>query len=312
MQESSHVDTNSWLITGANGNLGKRLIATLLDNPQCRVTAVVRSDRAEQAITSLPLAPEQRARLVTRVLDYTDVDALRNAAQGCSRAVHLVGILKETRSATYRQAHEDSTAALLQALPQSGVEHLTYLSIVGSSPASKNACLASKGRAESLCLDAAMPACVLRVPMVLGEGDYASFALAARARKRLSFTFRADSQEQPIYAGDVVTAIIAAGSDKVAGALDLGGPEVLTRRALTQRAAAVLGETATVVSLPLSLGFVMARMLTALTANPPFTRAMLEVLDHDDAVAPAHAMGVLHMHALTSLDDMLAAVLADG
>ena len=248
MQESSHADTNSWLITGANGNLGKRLITTLLDNPQCRVTAVVRSDRAEQAITSLPLAPEQRARLVTRVLDYTDVDALRNAAQGCSRAVHLVGILKETRSATYRQAHEDSTAALLQALPDSGVEHLTYLSIVGSSPA-----------------------CVLRVPMVLGEGDYASFALAARARKRLSFTFRADSQEQPIYAGDVVTAIMAAGSDKVAGALDLGGPEVLTRRALTQRAAAVLGETATVVSLPLSLGFVMARILTALTANPPFT-----------------------------------------
>ena len=39
---------------------------------------------------------------------------------------------------------------------------------------------------------------------------------------------------------------------------------------------------------------------------------MLEVLDHDDAVAPAHAMGLLHMRALTSLDDMLAAVLAGG
>ncbi len=303
---------NSWLITGANGNLGKRLITALLDNPQHRVTAVVRSQRAEQAITSLPLSDERRARLAVHILNYTDVEALRNAAQDCSRAVHLVGILKETRSASYQDAHEDSTAALLEALQDSGVEHLSYLSIVGSTATASNACLASKGRAEALCLDAAIPACVLRVPMVLGEGDYASFALAARARKRLSFTFRADSQEQPIYAGDVVAAIIAAGSAEVAGALDLGGPEVLTRRALTQRAAAVLGTTTTVVSLPLSLGFAMAGILEAVAANPPFTRAMLEVLDHDDAVQPAHALQVLGMPGLTPLDDMLAAVLKGG
>jgi len=309
MQESSITQSHSWLITGANGNLGKRLITSLLADPHSRVTAVVRSARAQSAIESLPLAAEQQQRLQIRVLSYTDVHALRDAAQGCERAVHLVGILKETKSASYREAHEDSTAALLEALQGTGVEHLTYLSIVGSTPESTNACLASKGRAEALCMQAALPACVLRVPMVLGEGDYASFALASRARKGRSFTFRADSQEQPIYAGDVVTAIEAAGDLMIDAALDLGGPEVLTRRELTQRAAAVFGQQTRVVSLPLALGLFMAGVLSAVSANPPFTRAMLEVLDHDDVVDPAAALQALQMQSLTPLDAMLDAVL---
>lgn len=309
MQESSITQSHSWLITGANGNLGKRLITALLEEPHSRVTAVVRSARAQGAIEALPLSAEQQQRLQIRVLNYTDVTALREAAQGCERAVHLVGILKETKAASYRGAHEDSTAALLEALQGTGVAHLTYLSIVGSAPQSNNACLASKGRAEAMCLDAALPACVLRVPMVLGEGDYASFALASRARKARSFSFRAESQEQPIYAGDVVAAITAAANLQINQALDLGGPEVLTRRELTRRAAAVLGRDTTVVSLPLALGLAMAGLLSAVTANPPFTRAMLEVLDHDDVVQPEPTLQTLQMQTLTPLDDILAAVL---
>jgi NADH dehydrogenase len=309
MQESSHAHTHAWLITGANGNLGKRLIGTLLAEPGNQVTAVVRSSRAKQAIESIPLPQEQRARLQIRVLDYTDVTALHDAAQHCTRAVHLVGILKESKAASYTDAHEASTAALLEALQGTEVQHLTYLSIVGSAPDEANACLASKGRAEVLCLEAALPACVLRVPMVLGEGDYASFALAKRAHARLSFSFRAASQEQPIYAGDVVAAINAAAAAKLDSAVNLGGPEVLTRRALTQRAAQVLGRQASVVSLPLAVGFALAGILSAVSANPPFTRDMLEVLDHDDAVAPEAALRALGMNALTPLDDMLAAVL---
>jgi NADH dehydrogenase len=308
MQESDN--TVMWMITGANGNLGKRLIAALLADQQNHVAAVVRSSRAQQAIAALQLSAAQRERLQVHVLDYTDVAALRAVAQHCHRVVHLVGILKETKSASYHQAHEASTAALLEAVQGTTVEHLTYLSIVGSAPAAANACLASKGRAEALCLQAPLAACVLRVPMVLGEGDYASFALASRARKRCSFTFRAASQEQPIYAGDVVDAIIAAARLAIDAALNLGGPEVLSRRALTKRAARVLGKQTSVISLPLGVGFAVASLLSRVSDNPPVTRAMLEVLDHDDAVEPEPALAALQMPALTPLDEMLAAVLA--
>jgi uncharacterized protein YbjT (DUF2867 family) len=300
----------TWLITGANGNLGKRLISEILSDDDSAVVAVVRSARAQHEIESLDLNAEQVARLEVKVLNYDDVAALTEVAQGCDKAVHLVGILKETKMASYFDAHEASTSALLQALEHSTVKHLTYLSIVGSTPDSSNACLASKGRAEQLCHRHDLAACVLRVPMVLGEGDYASFALRKRAQAGRSITFRADSIEQPIYAGDVVQAVIAAGTKEIDGDLNLAGPEALSRRALTERAAAIVGGGGKVVSLPLGLGLAMAGLFETFMSNPPVTKAMLEVLDHDDEVDPQAACQALGLEALTPLDDMLKAVLS--
>jgi NADH dehydrogenase len=150
--------------------------------------------------------------------------------------------------------------------------------------------------------------------MVLGEDDYASRALARRARAKLAFTFRAGSLEQPIFAGDVIAAIVAGLDMALDGglALDLGGPESLDRRALTQRAARVLGLPGpTLVSLPLGLGMAMAGAFETVSGNPPVTRAMLGVLDHDDAFDPASAAARLGI-TLTDLDTMLRRCVAAG
>lgn len=299
----------NWLITGANGNIGKRLLTFLLGDADCSVVAVVRSARAKGMIENLQLDDHARRRLQIEVVDYVDVTALQRVAEHANKAVHLVGILKQSKLASYADAHEASTAALLQALQQTGVDHLTYLSIIGSNSLSANACLASKGRAEDLCEQSTIPTCVLKVPMVLGEGDYASTALGARAATGTRFTFRAASLEQPIYAGDVVRAIVAAGSLQVNATLELAGTEVLSRRALTERAAMVLGSSARLISLPLALGLAVASLMEVLLANPPVTRAMLQVLDHDDDIDPQAALEALQLDPLTSLDDTLRAVL---
>ncbi len=297
-----------WLITGANGNLGRNLIGALLADAASddEIVAVVRSERAARTIIDSVGEPLPD-RLTIKQLVYTDVEALREACAGANCVVHLVGILKEGGGATYEEAHEASVEALVAALAGADT-HVTYLSIVGSIPTSSNACLASKGRAEAVLRAGEMPSCVLRVPMVLGAGDYASFALASRAKKPSSTGFRMESLEQPIYADDVVRAIRQAAKLRIDAALDLGGPEVLTRAALTERAAAVLGNKTSVRSLPRGLGFALAGLL-GLLPNPPVTRAMLEVLDHDDDVDSKVALEALQMEALTPLDDTLRAVL---
>ncbi len=298
-----------WLITGANGNLGRNLISALLADAEGddEIVAVVRSERAAGTIVKAVGEPLPD-RLTIKQLLYTDVEALREACRGAERVVHLVGILKEGGGATYEEAHEASVEALVAALAGADA-HFTYLSIVGSTPTSSNACLASKGRAEALLRAGEMPSCVLRVPMVLGAGDYASFALASRAKKSSSTGFRMESLEQPIYADDVVRAIRQAATLRVDAALDLGGPEVLTRAALTERAAAALGNKTRVRSLPRGLGFALAGLL-GLLPNPPVTRAMLEVLDHDDDVDSKVALEALQMEGLTPLDETLRAVLS--
>lgn len=288
-------------ITGANGHLGRRLLSRL---PNAR--AVVRSAAAaEQIAAGHPGAD-------TVIVDYTDATAMKRAVEGCSAVIHLVGILKETRTNRYVDAHEATCTALAAAARASGVQQISYLSIIGSHGRAANACLASKGRAEEILLASGTRTVVLQVPMVLGESDFASRALAARAGKKRCFVLRAESREQPIYAGDVIDGIVAAfNADLPPGSLAIAGPESVTRAELTRRAARVLGTNPQIVSLPLGLGMIAAWFLERVSANPPVTRAMLEVLDHDDDIEAEHAARVLGIR-LTPLDEMLSMVLKES
>ncbi|MCY3620910.1 MAG: NAD(P)H-binding protein [Gammaproteobacteria bacterium] len=280
------------LVTGANGHLGRRLLKEL--NTPAR--AVVRSEAA---------ASKLRDHDDVRIVDYTDDEGLERACADCAAIVHLVGIIKESDRATYALAHEESTRRLLAAAMHAGVGRIVYLSILGASEVSANACLASKARAESILLESAIPTLVIRVPMVLGEGDYASLALLAQARRAVAFTFRASSLEQPIYAGDVVDSILAGlGPDGPTGVIELAGPRSLTRRALISTASAVGTRT---VSLPLAFGYGLAWLLERTSSNPPLTPAMLGVLDHDDEIDPQATADTLGIR-LTGLAETLARV----
>jgi uncharacterized protein YbjT (DUF2867 family) len=292
------------------------------------VRALVRSSAAAQTLAQ-SLRP---ADTEIRCTDYTDLAQMADALAGCSAVIHLVGILRETPGNRYVDAHERAVSTLVAAAQRAGVRHIVALSILGADEQSSNACLRSRGRADQLLRSAPLAGTVLEVPMVLGGDDHASRALAARARRALSFTFRAESLEQPIDIEDVVSALlawrhgVAAASQAAssvraeAGAeagthtgmpsrLQLAGPVSLTRRALVQAAAARVGKRTRVVSLPLTLAYGLAGLCERLLRAPPITRAMLGVLDHDDEIDPAPALAVLGL-TLTPLSATLDRVMA--
>jgi NADH dehydrogenase len=243
-----------------------------------------------------------------RVLDLRDADALARAAEGCGAWIHLVGILKETKSSRYADAHERTSELVARAAERAGVARVVSLSILGAAPDSANACLASKGRADAILLAGAVPATVLRVPMVLGPGEIAAFALRAQASAPFAVLVRGGAtREQPIDTRDVVTALALAAAERSAArvALDLAGPESLTHRELVARIARILGKPAPrIVPVPAALAFGVAALLERL-AEPPLTRAMLGVLEHDDAIDPAPAAKRLGL-TLTPLAETLA------
>lgn len=295
------------LVTGANGNLGRALIARLARDGAVR--AVVRSERAAATVRALPAAPE------VAVIDYRDAETLARAAAGCTAVVHLVGILKEAPGTSYADAHERTARALADAALRADCHRIVYLSILGARAGSPNACLASKARAEAILLAPPLQTTVLRVPMVLGGDDHATAALRARARARVVPLVRGGaSLEQPIDAGDVVEAIVAAlARPALAGrVLDLAGPESLPRSALVRRAAALAGASGpAIVPIPLAAVRAFAALAERFAANPPLTRAMLEVLEHDDRVDPQPACAALGI-ALTPLDETLRRALAQA
>jgi uncharacterized protein YbjT (DUF2867 family) len=285
------------LVTGANGNLGRLAIRRWTRRGIPAVRALVRSERAAALVRALPEPPE-----------------VAGAAEGCQAIVHLVGILKETSTSTYAAAHEGSARALVDAASRKGIRRILYLSILGASPDARNACLASKGRAEAILSAPPFATTVLRVPMVLGGDDPATRALRARARSRWVPLVRGGaSLEQPIDAWDVVAAITAAlERPPLAGeALDLGGPESIPQRELVRRAAALLGNRPRIVPVPLLLARLLAGAASRFSADPPLTPAMLGVLEQDDRVDPAPACAKLGI-GLTPLDETLRRCLRGG
>lgn len=291
------------LVTGANGHLGRRLLARLVAAGGPPPRALVRSESAAETLRALPFA----SGLEVAIADWSDPEALARAASGTKHAVHLVGILKESRATRYPDAHEGTCTALAAAAKRAGVRHIVYLSILGSSASDTNACLASKGRAEEILLRSGVPATVLQVPMVLGPGDVAAKALRGQALAPFVALPRGGATlEQPIDSEDVVAAILAV-LDRPALAgrvIALAGPESLPHRELVARAAALHGRRPPVVPVPLGAVRLLAALFERFSATPPLTRAMLGVLEHDDRIDPAPAAKELGI-TLTPLDTTL-------
>ena len=293
------------LVTGSNGHLGRRLIAQLRHTePHLTVRALVRSERAADTLARLPEGERPQESCIA---DYSDATGLERAASDCQAIVHLVGIIKESATTSYRAAHEDSCQAIARAAAAAGVPRIIYLSLFGASPGSDNACLASRGRAEEILRESPANTTILRVPMVLGRGDDATRALANMSSGPLVFLLGGGATlQQPIDARDVIAAIATAlrqptSADRV---LSLGGPESLPHRELLQRAAAVTGGKPRVVGIPFGLVRGVAALMERLSAHPPFTRAFLGVLQHDDRIDSKEACEQLGVE-LTPLDQTL-------
>ena len=292
------------VVTGANGQLGRALLADLAREGHRRVRALVRSERARRTIEAdgIECKPE------IHVVDYANARDMENALAGSGCVIHLVGIIKEMPGTRYVDAHERTCEALARAAERAGIRRVVYLSILGSTPDSNNACLASKGRGESILIAGPVAATILRVPMVLGGRDAASNALRHQARARsIRLVGGGRTLQQPIDARDVVRAIRAAstdGSDRDV-VLDAGGPECLSHRDLVLRAARLWNNEPRIGTIPLGLARFAVGCLDRILPSPPISLAMFDILQHDDHVDPGifcRALGI----ELTPLDETLA------
>lgn len=299
------------LITGANGHLGKKLI---LASDEYDICALVRSEKAERDLMNF-IEGHNKKNVEIVKCDYLDVSTMKQLASSCRYAAHLVGIIKENGQNNFDLVHKQTTKVLIEALKDSKVEKICYISILGSKEDSRNACFSSRGFAENLFLKSNTPSLILQIPMVLGEGDYACEALKKNALSKINFTFRKLSLEQPIYAKDIIDVInidinrALKENHSSIGIKALAGPTSLTREKLIMKAAKQLGVKVKVFSLPLFLGYTLARICGMLFSHPPITRAMLGVLDHDDDIDPLPSSKELGIN-LTALDEMLEATIS--
>ena len=101
----------------------------------------------------------------------TNEGAVHRAVDGAALVVNLVGVLAESRAATFKAIHVDGAERVARIAAAAGVGRLVHLSALGADPASESRYGATKGEAETAVLAAFPKAVILRPSVVFGLED---------------------------------------------------------------------------------------------------------------------------------------------
>jgi len=222
------------LITGANGQVGRRLTAALTSREET-VRCLVRSPEAQATLTDLGAE--------VRLVDWTQTDSLRQAAADCQIIFHLAGSLDETHWSGYQEANFQTTIHLLRAVPAAEVERFFLLSYPLASSHAEHPFPRSKGLAEDALRLSRLPYTILRSTFIYGpESPLFQWLLNRGARGQFPLIGSGRWSLQPTWVGDVVASLVAAlDRPQTQGRVfEIGGPEVVSQAQLLERWAALL------------------------------------------------------------------------
>jgi len=291
------------VVTGANGAVGQRILRYGARQPGEGVTfvALVRSDQAAAKIK--PLLADQGS--VLRV-SYEDPQGLRAAFADATAVIHLPGILFESATSTYQQAHVSTTRAVVEAAKQTVIGKIVLVSATGADEASINGFWRTKGLAEAIVRSSGLPYTILRVPILLGAGTEGAAALRRNAsQKRAKLIGGGRTLQQPLFVDDVAKAALLTCQPLVAKnrTLELVGPVPLSEREMVELACRLLGRKVRVSSIPKGLlRFLL--MIRKLAGKPGFSVDALDVITADTQLDPLEASRELGL-PLTGVEEMI-------
>jgi len=257
------------LVTGGTGFVGRHLCETLHERGH-DVTALGRSP--DEGV--LPDGVE------TVVGDVTAYDSIVDAFAGQDAVVQLVALspLFEPKGGNDRhfEVHLGGTENCVAAAEEHDVDRFLQMSALGADPEGSTAYIRSKGDAEAAVRTSNLDWTIIRPSVVFGEGgEFVSFT------KRLKGMFApklpiyplpggGKTRFQPIWVGDLVPILADALADEAhAGeTYELGGPEVLTLRQITNMVYDAEGKSVSIVSVPMPLAGVGLKTMGALPGFP--------------------------------------------
>src|SRR3984893_12520584 len=255
---ASNLDT---LVTvfGGSGFLGRSVVRALAKRDY-RIRVAVR--RPELAGHLQPLGRVGQIHAVQANLRYPA--SIEAAMRGSHAAINLVGILAESGAQTFEAVQAKGAGAVAAAAAASAAS-MVHVSAIGADENSPSRYASAKAAGEKLVLSAVLTATILRPSVVFGPEDQFTnrFAALARISPVLPLIGGGLTRTQPVYVGDVATAVANAveGKTREGAIYELGGPEVLTMRQIIEVILATIERKRMLVSLPFGLAELQAMFL---------------------------------------------------
>ncbi|MFB6293319.1 MAG: complex I NDUFA9 subunit family protein [Halonotius sp.] len=242
------------LVAGGNGFIGTNLVPALIDDGH-DVTVLARNPDSDD----LPDAAD------TASGDVTAYDSIESAVDGHDAVVNLVALSPLFQPAGGNEMHDEvhrhGTENLVRAAEAGGVERFVQMSALGADPNGATAYIRAKGQAEGHVTDSDLDWVIVRPSVVFGEGgEFVSFT------KKLKGMFApglpiyplpggGKTRFQPIHVDDLVEMLVetVVDDDHVAETYELGGPDTLTLREITNMVYDAAGKSVSIVSVPMPL-----------------------------------------------------------
>jgi uncharacterized protein YbjT (DUF2867 family) len=302
---ASNLDT---LVTvfGGSGFLGRSVVRALCKR-EYRIRVAVR--RPELAGYLQPLGRVGQIHAVQANLRYpASVEA---AMRDADVAINLVGILSESGAQTFEAVQAAGPAAVAKAAAAAGAR-MVHVSAIGADENSASHYARSKAVGERAVLSAVPSATILRPSVVFGPEDEFTnrFAALARMSPVLPLIGGGLTKLQPVYVGNVATAVADAvsGKTKEGATYELGGPEVLTMREIIETILSIIERRRMLVSLPFGLAKLQALLLQFAPGALRLTPDQVELLRSDNIVSAAAKAEARTLEGLGIAPDSLEAV----
>jgi NADH dehydrogenase len=293
-------------VFGGSGFLGRHVVGALARRDY-RIRVAVR--RPELAGHLQPLGKVGQIHAVQANLRYPD--SIKAAMQGASLAINLVGILAEGGAQKFDSVQAEGAARIAKTAAADGAR-MVQISAIGADANSDSRYARSKAAGEQAVLAAVPAAVIMRPSLVFGpEDDFINrFAALARMSPLVPLVGGGMTKMQPVYVGDVASAIAQAadGKAKPGAIYELGGPEVLTMREIMEIILKTIQRRRLLVSLPFGLASLQALLLQFAPGGLKLTPDQVKLLRVDNVVSEAAKVAGLTLQGLGIAPDSLEAI----
>jgi uncharacterized protein YbjT (DUF2867 family) len=301
----SNIDT---LVTvfGGSGFIGRHVVRALAKRDY-RIRVAVR--RPELAGHLQPLGKVGQIHAVQANLRYpASVEA---AMRDSHAAINLVGILTEAGAQSFDAVQGMGAGAVAKAAKAAGAR-MVHVSAIGADENSLARYARAKAAGEKAVLAAVPSATILRPSVVFGPEDQFSnrFAALARVSPFLPLIGGGLTKMQPVYVGDVATAVADAvdGKTKEGAVYELGGPEVLTMREIMEIILNVTERKRMLMPLPFGLAKLQALLLQFAPGPLKLTPDQVALLRSDNVVSDLAKAEARTLEGLGVTPDSLEAI----
>jgi NADH dehydrogenase len=217
-------------------------------------------------------------------------DSLVAPAESADVVINLVGILSPSGKQTFKAVQDEGARHVAEAARTAGAKAFLQMSAIGADADSPSAYARTKALGEAAVREVIPSAVILRPSVVFGPEDdfFNRFAALARISPVLPLVGGGKTKFQPVFAGDVAKAAIAAlsGRAQAGTTYELGGPEILTMKEVMERVLSYTMRKRRFVTLPFPLAKLQGAILQILP-NPPLTLDQVRLLEKDNVVSEA-------------------------